>query len=235
MKLSGYHSSPWFSVACAAIVQRNHFHLYQKDKSFDSKEKFRQASHCCKSVPEAAKRAYANKTKESITSQKPGSQDFWQIANSALNKDKFAIPLLFNGPKVLPSASNKAKLFTEDFSKNSNLNDSGISLPVFPSRTNLKLHTISVTPKTVKKVIMNLDLSKASGLDCIPLVVLKDCVPELSYTLVEVFNKCLKESCCVCALAHNALQLPFFFFFFFSASQKDFGQTALRFLANVLL
>ena len=117
LKLSGYHSSPWFSVACAAIVQRNHFHLYQKDKSFDSKEKFKQASHCCKSVPEAAKRAYANKTKESITSQKPGSQVFWKIANSALNKDKFAIPPLFNGSEVLSSASNKANCLLKTFLK----------------------------------------------------------------------------------------------------------------------
>ena len=46
----------------------------------------------------------------------------------------------------------------------------------------------------VKKVIMNLDLSKASGLDCIPVVVLKNCEPELSYILAELFNKCLKES-----------------------------------------
>ena len=42
---------------------------------------------------------------------------------------------------------------------------------------------------------MNLDLSKASGPDCIPLVVLKNCEPELSYILAELFNKCLKESC----------------------------------------
>ena len=70
---------------------------------------------------------------------------------------------------MLSSASDKAKLFTENFSKNSNLDDSGISLPVFPSRTHLKLH-ISVTPKMIKKVIMNLDLSKASGLDYIPVV-----------------------------------------------------------------
>ena len=70
-----------------------------------------------------------------------------------------------------------------------------ISLPAFPSRTNLKLHNISVTPKMVKKVIMNLDLSKASGPDCIPVVVLKNCEPELSYILAELFNKCLKESC----------------------------------------
>ena len=54
-----------------------------------------------------------------------------------------------------------------------------ISFPVFHSRANLKLH-ISVTPKMVKKVRMNLDLSKASGPDCIPVVVLKNCERELS-------------------------------------------------------
>ena len=42
---------------------------------------------------------------------------------------------------------------------------------------------------------MNLDLSKASGPNCIPVVVLKNCEPELSYILAELFNKCLKESC----------------------------------------
>ena len=112
---------------------------------------FRLASNCCKRVLEAAKLACANKTKESITSQKLGSWDFWQIANSVLNKGKSAIPPLFNGPEVLSSASDKAKLFAENFSKNSNLDDSGISLPVFPSRTNLKLHNISATPKMVKQ------------------------------------------------------------------------------------
>ena len=76
---------------------------------------------------------------------------------------------------MLSSASDKAKLFAENFSKNFNLDDSGISLPVFPSRTNLKLHNISVTLKMVKKVTMNLDLSKASGPDYIPVMVLKNC------------------------------------------------------------
>ena len=46
------HSSPWFSAACAtAIVHRNNFfRLYQKDKSFKSKVKFRQASNRCNRV-----------------------------------------------------------------------------------------------------------------------------------------------------------------------------------------
>ena len=48
----------------------------------------------------------------------------------------------------------------------------------------------------VKKVIINFDLSKASGPDCILVVVLKNCEPKLSYILAELFNKCLKVSCC---------------------------------------
>ena len=144
---------------------------------------------------EAAKIAYANKTKESITSEKLGSRDFWRITNSVLNKGKSAIPPLFNRLEVLSSASDKAKLFAENFSLNSNLDDLGVSLPVFTSRTNLKLHNISVTPKMFRKVVINLNFSKVPGPDCIPVVVLKNCEPELSYILAELFNKCLKESC----------------------------------------
>ena len=108
---------------------------------------------------------------------------------------KSPIPPLFNGLEVLSSASDKAKLFAKNFSKNSNLDDSGISLPVFPSRTNLKLRNMSITPRMVKKVTTNLDSSKASGPDCIPVVVLKNVDPELSYILAKLFNMRLKESC----------------------------------------
>ena len=47
----------------------------------------------------------------------------------------------------------------------------------------------------VGKVITNLDLTKASGLDCIPVVVLKNSEPELFYIIAELFNNCLKDSC----------------------------------------
>ena len=132
-----------------------------------------------------------------ITFRKLGSSDFWQIANNVLSKGKSAIPPLFNGLVVLPSASDKANLFAENFSKNSNLDDSGIYLAVFPSRTNVKLHNISVTPKMVKSVIMSLHLSKASDSDCIPVVVLKNCEPELSYILAvlsQTTNKSILTS-----------------------------------------
>ena len=84
---------------------------------------------------------------------------------------------------MLSSASDKAKLFAKTFSKNSNFAVrvllrfavTLISLPVLPSRTSLKLQNISVTPKMAKKVITNLDWSKVSVSDGIPVEVLKNC------------------------------------------------------------
>ena len=116
--------------------------MYQQNKSSESNVGFRQANNSFKKVLEAAKLAYADKTKESITSEKLGSWDFWQIANSVLNKSKSAIPPLLSDLEVLSSASDKAKLFPKNFSKNTHSDDSGISLPVFLSRINLKLNNI---------------------------------------------------------------------------------------------
>ena len=65
--------------------------------------------------------------------------------------------------EMLLSAFDKAKLLSKNFSKNYNLDDSGISLSGLPSRTNLKLH-ISVTGKLVKTDI----LSKCSQLKSLP-------------------------------------------------------------------
>ena len=64
------NSSPWCSGACTpGIVHRNpFFHFYQQNKSSESKVKLKQASNHCKSVLESVKVAYANKTKEFISS-----------------------------------------------------------------------------------------------------------------------------------------------------------------------
>ena len=59
---------------------------------------------------------------------------------------------------MLSFASDKAKLFAEIFSENFNLDDFGISLPIFPSRTSLKLHIVRYF----------------KGPDCIPVVVIKN-------------------------------------------------------------
>ena len=67
-------------------------------------------------------------------------------------------------------------------------------LPAFVSRTNLKLY-ISIPVKLVTNFITELDFSKESDIDCISMVFLNKCGPELSHKLTEHFNNSLKESC----------------------------------------
>ena len=65
----------------SAIVHRNRFFRCTNNKSSESKVNFRQTSNHCKRVLEAAKLAYANKTKEFTSSEKLGSWDFWRIVS----------------------------------------------------------------------------------------------------------------------------------------------------------
>ena len=92
------------------------------------------------------------------------------------------------------SASDKAKVFAEIFSKNSNLGESGIFLPSIPFATNFKLLNIAATLKLFRKVIIYFDFWMASGPDCIPVVVLKNCEPELCI-LAKYFNMSPNGSC----------------------------------------
>ena len=98
--------------------------------------------------------------------------------------------------KIKESHFSETFLSPKNFSENSILDDLGIYLPVFLSRTNLKQHHISVSPKMIKKVVPNLDSSKASGPDYILVVGLKKCKSKLNtYLLNSSVCVCLKESC----------------------------------------
>ena len=116
------------------------------------------------------------------------------LCYSVLRKGKSATSPLFGGPEVfcllhLIKQNYLPKTFLIT------LDDVGIFLPVFPSRINLKLHHISVTPKMVKMVITNLGLPNAPGPDGISVVVLKYFEPKLPDVLANLFNKCPNESC----------------------------------------
>ena len=46
----------------------------------------------------------------------------------------------------------------------------------------------------IGRVLANFDYSEVSGFLCVPVLVLKNCEPELLYILAEFFNLCLNES-----------------------------------------
>ena len=58
-----------------------------------------------------------------------------------------------------------------------------ISIYLFSLVEIIENYIIAITPKLVKKVAINFDSSKLPGPDCIPVIVQKNCEPELLYIL----------------------------------------------------
>ena len=68
------------------------------------KSKFRKASNCSKGFIDSDELSYADKTYQSITFQKCGSLDFWQMVSNVIIKSKSCIPPQCNGLEVLHSS-----------------------------------------------------------------------------------------------------------------------------------
>ena len=113
----------------------------------------------------AAKNSYAESVQARIDQERLGSREFWRITNKVLNRGKSPISTIINGPEVISSSSDKAKLFARIFSSNSTLDDSNHPLPDFPLQTLHYIHDITVSVKEVSRLIHELEPSKATGPD----------------------------------------------------------------------
>ena len=65
----------------------------------------------------------------------------------------------------------------------------------FTSQTDCLTSDFRVSVKEVSRLIHDLESSKATGPDEVPVVVLKNISPEISPILSRLFNRCLKEKC----------------------------------------
>ena len=154
----------------------------------DSKVKFRKASNHCKRVLEAAKLVYVNKT----LPRNLALRTFHKLLIVFSTKVNLLYLLCSMIWRCCLLHLIKQNCLLKTFLRTPILMTQ-VSLYLFLPRTNLKLDNISVTLKMLKKVIMNLDQSKAFGCVCIPVVVLKNSELECFHIAAELFNKCLKE------------------------------------------
>ena len=98
-----------------------------------------------------------------ISNERPETRGFWKISRKVWNCGKPSIPTLVNGPEVISSSSEKAKLFAANFAANSTLDDHGHPLPDFPQLTDCLLSKFSVTSKEIGKLVRKLDSTRPLG------------------------------------------------------------------------
>lgn len=87
--------SSWFSPAYSACIShRNHFWLYQGDRSNFNRRRFAAARNGYKCVLEEAKSLFAYRIRDSIAHHKFGSRDYRWLCKSVMNKSKSSVPSL---------------------------------------------------------------------------------------------------------------------------------------------
>ena len=176
------HSSPWFSAACAtAIVYRNHFFVCTKRINLlNPKES--------SSMLVIVVKGFLKLTNLHMLIKQKNPSLLRNLALGTFGELQIVFSAKVNLLCLLHLIKENGLL--ENFLRTQ-------TLIIFISLYLLSLLELiwNCIIFTNKKVITNLDSSKASGPDCIPVVVLKNYEHELSYILSELFNKCLKESC----------------------------------------
>ena len=152
---------------------------------------FISARNRTKSILRLSKTSYIRRKCDNL-SNSYSSRSFWHLAKSLQrNFTVSSFPPLFrsDGTTAITS-SDKASLFTQVFSNNSTLDDSGASPPTL-SPSNSFLPTIKILSKDVFSALSGLDPTKACGPDGISPVVLKNCASVLEPCLSKLFRLCL--------------------------------------------
>lgn len=127
------NSKPWFMSRCAvALAQYNYYyHLYQKEWCNRMLSVLLTACNQHKIVLKNTKSRYAQASHSKFENKELSSCVFWKISNKILNRGILPVPSSINGPEVILSVSDKAKIFAMNVASNSMLDDKGHLLPDF--------------------------------------------------------------------------------------------------------
>ena len=140
-----------------------------------------------------SKRAYYTNLSHKIMDPNTTSKTYWKLVKSVYgNKQHVCIPPLLEDGALINSDVDKANLLNSYFTSQTIPPQSNIPLPDFEYLTQARLDNIVINPSIVKKVLQNLDPSKASGPDEIGNRVLKLCADSLCNPLSLIFNKSLE-------------------------------------------
>ena len=123
---------------------------------------------------------------DSRTLKGANSKKFWSTVRS-LNKSVSSIPTLVHGPVTATTDKEKAELLNSFFCQCFNRS----VLPLQPNGTNSALHSdesILCTPEIVNDILLEIDISKATGPDGISGRMLKGTAQSIAIPLCKLFN-----------------------------------------------
>ena len=187
---------PWFNKKCARAVSKKNaeYRNWRNNKSESTRKAFIEARNSCNTIIDEAKNMFDQRARNRLLNCPNGSKSFWGFAkNIGKNFTSSAFPPLIGEDNTTAvTAKEKADLFASMFAKNSTLDSKNKVPPPLPA-VDAQMHEIVFKHRTIKRILLNLDTSKASGLDGISPIVLKKCALELTPVLCKLFSLSYKS------------------------------------------
>ena len=142
----------------------------------------------------SCKGKYYENIPKKICSKATAPKYYWSLLKTMLNDKKVpCIPPIFHDNKFITDFSKKADLFNSFFAKQCSIIENN---SVLPSSTNPITHqylaNIEFTKDDIKRIICNLDPTKAHGHDMISIHMLKMSSNAIIEPLSKIFKNCLK-------------------------------------------
>ena len=190
------NDKPWYNSSVRKAYKECEKYFKLKNKTNDEVhiEMYKHKRSLAKNAFRQARKQYYDDLADKIIDPETTPKNYWKLVKSLFNNSKQStIPTLFDNNSSYTNDKDKADLLNDYFIAQSTLPASNIPLPPFTYLTDARLGRIVILPQDVKKVLLNLNTSKAIGADKISNKLLKECAESLCIPLAEIFQQSLDE------------------------------------------
>ena len=189
---------PWMTGNIRRLLRRrNRFHkLYRRTLLEQHRDSWIAARKQVKHEIKNQKKLYYDSIIHSLLDPATCSKSFWKTTKNLLGyKTSYKIPTLQEpSGKYFITDQEKAEHLAEYFAKQNTIDIiAQPDLPTFEYVTPCRLNNIIIFPENVYKILLSLNINKATGPDGIGNRVLKNCALSLSDPLCAIFNRSLYQ------------------------------------------
>ncbi|CAH2009755.1 unnamed protein product [Acanthoscelides obtectus] len=177
-------SNGWFNKSCDAARQQK----IKSDRTFlhnptvENRQANVESRNKYKAAVRNAKNQHDIKVRHRVMAQRNGSRSFWTLAKQIEKNFSHSSlpPLTGEDGTIVFNSKAKAEVLAKIFAANSTMDIPPNAQVPSIERVPYTMREVTFRHKTVRRVLLLLDINKASGPDLIPAIVLKRCAPELA-------------------------------------------------------
>lgn len=188
---------PWINGTVRKLMRKRNrlYKKYKRNSTIERYEAFKKVRNDVTALLRRSKKDYFEALADKLKRSNFSSSDYWKTLKSFIKPTTASsIPPILHDGSYISDNNQKAKLLNDFFVQQTQLDDSGATLPDFTPPDRQTLNNIQITPDEVRSVLQTLKLGKSSGPDNINNRVLKEIAYPVSKPLSDLFNYSLSCS-----------------------------------------